>query len=448
MEEGYEVMCDTMVALGNAAANGKTLFAKNSDREPNEAQALVYFPRAVHPAGSKVACTYRELPQVRETNAVLLSQPFWIWGAEMGANDKGVVIGNEAVFTKVPYDKGPGLIGMDFLRLALERGDTAETAMQVIIELLEEYGQGGNCGHTHPLFYHNSFLLADSEAAWVLETAGRHWAAEKVREVRTISNIITIGSEWDLASDQLVDFARKKGWCKRGQEFDFGRCYSDLIFSHFADGRSRHKRSCALLEARKGSLTVQDMMAILRDHGENSGETFTPVKGITGATVCMHAGFGPVRVSQTTGSWVSELDTDTTVHWVTGTSTPCTAVFKPVWMEAGLPDIGPGPAGTYDRESLWWRHEILHREVLRDYVSRLAVFKEERDLLESRFLEEVEFYQNMPLTKKTQFSQACFSDGDRIELEWLNKIKDRSLESHMPVYHALAWKGYNRKAGL
>ncbi len=48
-------------------------------------------------------CTYLDVPQVTHTHAVLLAKPFWIWGAEMGTNDQGVTIGNEAVFTKVPY---------------------------------------------------------------------------------------------------------------------------------------------------------------------------------------------------------------------------------------------------------------------------------------------------------------------------------------------------------
>jgi secernin len=49
----------------------------------------------------------------------------------MGANEHGVTIGNEAVFTKVPHDKQPGLIGMDFLRLALKRLWTAGGGLRV-----------------------------------------------------------------------------------------------------------------------------------------------------------------------------------------------------------------------------------------------------------------------------------------------------------------------------
>ncbi len=148
-------MCDTVVALGGVTADGVTLFGKNSDREPNEAHQLLRVPADEHPAGSTVKCTYLEIPQVEHTYEVLLAKPFWIWGAEMGANEHGVTIGNEAVFTRVPSDQKPGLIGMDFLRLALERSKTAREALTVTTQLLDQYGQGGNCGFQHQLYYHN-----------------------------------------------------------------------------------------------------------------------------------------------------------------------------------------------------------------------------------------------------------------------------------------------------
>ncbi len=34
-------MCDTIVALGNSTVDGSVIFAKNSDRDPNEAQQIV-----------------------------------------------------------------------------------------------------------------------------------------------------------------------------------------------------------------------------------------------------------------------------------------------------------------------------------------------------------------------------------------------------------------------
>jgi len=158
-------MCDTMVALGNSTEDGSILFAKNSDRDVNEAHELLIIPGKKYPEKSKTKCTYIEIPQSKSTNTILLAKPFWIWGCEMGANEHGVVIGNEAVFTKAKVRKEPGLIGMDFIRLALERTKTAFEALKTIIGLLETYGQSGNCSYEHPLYYHNSFLIGDRKEA-------------------------------------------------------------------------------------------------------------------------------------------------------------------------------------------------------------------------------------------------------------------------------------------
>ena len=233
-------MCDTMVALGNSTIDGSVIFAKNSDRDPNEAQNLVFVPAMDHPKNDKLKCTYISIPQVEHTNAVLLSKPFWIWGAEIGANEHGVVIGNEAVFSKVPSNKEPGLIGMDYLRLALERASNSYDAMFIIINLLEKYGQGGNCGYYTPFYYHNSFLIADQKEAWVLETVDKRWIAEKVKDVRSISNAYTIGNEWDLASPDLIDFAISKGFYNNKGEFNFKDSYSDRFFTYFSFSKNRH----------------------------------------------------------------------------------------------------------------------------------------------------------------------------------------------------------------
>lgn len=63
-----------------------------------------------------VQCTYIEIEQAAKTQAVILSKPVWMWGAEMGANGCGVVIGNEAVFTKLEDCEEKKLLGMDLVR--------------------------------------------------------------------------------------------------------------------------------------------------------------------------------------------------------------------------------------------------------------------------------------------------------------------------------------------
>jgi len=439
-------MCDTFVALANATEDGSVIFGKNSDRDANEAHELVIIPHIQHPEGSFEHCTYIDIPQVAETNAVLLAKPFWIWGAEMGANEHNVVIGNEAVFTKVPYGKKPGLIGMDFLRLALERAESARQALDVIVNLLEKYGQSGNCGFAHTLFYHNSFLIADLHEAWVLETAGKHWAAEKVKDIRSISNAITIRSTWDLASEDLVSHAIEKGWCKDRDTFNFSKCYSDLIYTRFSDSHKRQCRTTELLKRHLGKISLNSAMQILRDHGAEAGKDWSPDKGLFGAEVCMHASSGPVRGSQSTGSMISHLKDGKATHWLTGTSAPCSGIFKPVWLDSGLPDLGPAPTGTYDENTLWWRHENLHRELLRDYALRIELYQNERDTLEQEFITEAKKASSSTKTKRFKTSEVCFGKALEATERWVSSIKTAKLSKRRSFIHKLVWDKLDRQA--
>ena len=450
-------MCDTVVAVGDATADGSVILAKNSDREPNEAQVLTHVPRAHHEPGTTVKCTYVEVPQVPETYEVLLSRPFWMWGCEMGANECGVAIGNEAVFTRVPYGKEPGLIGMDFIRLALERAATARQALDVIVELLVTYGQSGNCGFQHKTYYHNSFIIADPGEAWVLETAGRFWAAERVRTVRSISNGLTIGREWDLASPGLVEHAVEKGWCKSRDDFDFARCYSDFLYTRLDGSRPRQRRSTELLEAHAGQVTPETLMAVLRDHGAAAAAdpSWNPGRGMLMDTICVHASLGPTRPSQSTGSMIAHLAPDLSTCWVTGTSAPCTGIFKPVYLGgAGLPDRGPDPAGTADPESLWWTHERLHRAVIRDYAARLPVYRDERDALEATFLDEAagiagEYrradgaQRALPLAA---FTRCCFERAAAATARWTEDVSSAPVQRRSPRLFSMAWSRFNSQS--
>ena len=371
-------MCDTIAVV----ASDCVWLAKNSDREPGEAQTVEHVERARHAAGARLRTTYLELDQARDTNEVVLSRPAWMWGAEMGANEHGLAIGNEAVFTRVAVER-TGLLGMDMLRLALERCSTADEALELIAWMLDRHGQGGAAGYRSKGFrYHNAFVIADPEGAWLLETAGRWWAAARVRGARTTSNVLTIGKDATRIGPGTIEAARRLGRLRRGDDFDFRHAFGDPVMAWLGAGDVR--RACTLNGARAlADPSVASIARALRDHAGRS-----PSEGARMIAPCAHASWLPTRASgQTTGTMVSRLARAASTHWLTGTSAPCISVLKPAPLGQGRIDFGPAPrASGFDAESLFWRSERLHRVVLRDYDRRRATFDAERASLEARAL--------------------------------------------------------------
>ncbi len=393
-------MCDTVVVVGDDGV----LFAKNSDRDANEGQGLEWHPAADHEAGSSLACTGIEVPQVARTHAVLLSRPFWMWGAEMGANEHGVVIGNEAVFTNQP-ESDTGLLGMDLLRLALERASSAPEAVSVMIDLLERHGQGGGCGHEDRTFtYHNSFLVADRSRAVVLETAGAQWATEEVAHgARSISNGLTIAG--------------------------FADDYSDTLRTRVSS--CRHRRAITQ-ERAEHVVAPESLMTLLRDHGPGrSGPRYSWLNGGMAAP-CMHGG-GMVANSQSTASWVADLR-DGDRHWVTGTAAPCTGLFKPVTV-ADPVDMGPFPADV-DDASRWWRHEHLHRRAVANPDELYPRFTAERDRTELSWLAD------------PPAGAEAFATADDLLDRWTRAVTFDPVPDVRPVWARRYWAKRNQRAGL
>lgn len=438
-------MCDTFIALPPVTDGDAVIFGKNSDREPNEAQILEYRPARSFSASQTVECTYRAIPQVKETLAVLLCRPFWMWGAEMGANEKGVVIGNEAVFTRMPLDKNGGLTGMDLLRLGLERSATAPQALEIITGLLSDYGQGGICGYEDKRFaYHNSFLIADPREGWVLETAGPMWAAIKVTDYYAISNALTIGEEFDAVHPALIDTARQKGWLKTGQTFHFARCYSDWLYTTFSASGQRRDRSLELIRDFKGEMNTAAAIDVLRDHQD---EDYRPDSHILGNRICAHAANKLTRnASQTTGSLVAHLTSQKQTYWATGTAAPCTAVFKPIWLEGEvLPEPGIKPANRFDPDSLWWHHEQLHRRILLNFPERIRHYRAERDRLENLFLQDAN---EISSDSRAEFTRHAFTLAGDLTRQWIENFKDQPAAGRTKWIYRHYWRRQNKTAGI
>jgi secernin len=299
----------------------------------------------------------------------------------MGMNDKGLAIANEAVFTREPV-ASIGLTGMDLLRLALERCDDAQAALALIIELLARHPQGGPMGHRNRRFrYHSAFVLADPNGAWLLETAGLYWAARRLAGRFSTSNLLTITDDFDRIHPDAYVHARTRGWCRSAGDFDFARCFGDPFYRAAAGGELRRACTARGLSRLGSELSATDFATLLTDHAGGH-----PRDGIRMRMTCAHASFWPTRhAGQTTGSMIACLRPASPQAWMTGTSSPCLSVFKPVVLD--VDDLGElGRASAEPSGDLWWRHEALHRLVLANYAGRRASFEDERRALQREAL--------------------------------------------------------------
>lgn len=346
-------MCDTFICPPHLSATGNWIFGKNSDREPNEIQLSKRYPTRVNLSG-KQQCTFIEVDHVKETFATILSQPIGMWGAEMGINEKGVTIGNEAVFTKISIPKkNTGLTGMDMLRLALESSATARNALEKLKELNEKYGQDANGGYQSDFYYHNSFLIADADEAFVLETAGKFWAVEYVKTFRAISNGLSIGKTYDEIHPEAIYFARKKSWISTGEDFDFAKAFSAYWMPRLANCQLRRT---TVEKHQKEKFGISDAFRTLRTHDDT--ETYFSPHRATTASVCMHAS-GLFSPQQTTASMVVEIRKEQPhTVWLTGSAAPCLSVFTPFYFDSDI---------FFDEKEHWLKWEQWHRKAIHDY---------------------------------------------------------------------------------
>jgi hypothetical protein len=276
-------VCDLLCALPGST-DGPTLFAKNSDRPPDERQAFELHPRRTEP----VTCaTYVELAALPgETLAVFGSRPIWGWGLEQGVNEAGVAAGNATIYTtRDPRSAPDGLTGMDLVRLVLERCPTAAEGVALIERLLHDVGQGGSGHQGERRPYWSSFLLADPAAAYVVETSGNEMAVDEVADVRATSNRTTI------------------------PRFDASHRHPRQPVEDLVDPRLRASEACLA----QRPVTVAALQAHLASHEG----------GADGWTVCMHVD-GPEHREATTAAMVAELPAASSpaVHHLTGS--PCT----------------------------------------------------------------------------------------------------------------------------
>jgi secernin len=429
-------MCDSWLATRGATSTQQVIFAKNSDRPVFDCQPLVFYPRKTRKSANKVRLEYVDVPQAETTYGTLGSSPYWCWGYEEGINEHSVVIGNEAIFTKSFREaalaqkegRGPGsgLLGMDLVRLALERSRSASEAVERLGTLIELYGQFGSGvpkqGHAEP------------DEGWILETAGKRWVAKRVAEgCVSISNQPSIREEWDLGSHDIRHHAIEKGWWPRDQKnrFDFARAFIDETVPRQVS-HVRAMRARQLLGDKEGQITPGWMMRIARDHYEGTflGGPYFDAADPDLHTLCMHASSADFTWGNTASSCVAVLpkaDGALPVFWWTP-GPPCNGCYVPFFVHGGgLPEIVT-KAGTFGKrviaptdveedafapDSYWWLFRRLTDKVNGDPVKSIpGYYPRNNQIVRARFDELEHSFAQQVVTVLDEAAERREKEGD------------------------------------
>ncbi|TET65535.1 MAG: hypothetical protein E3J56_15545 [Candidatus Aminicenantes bacterium] len=225
-------------------------------------------------------------------------------------NEHQLAIGETTFGGRRELRNPDGLLHYFFMmRLALQRAKTAREAIKVMTELVEEYGYASSG---------ESFSIADTNEAWIMEMIGpgpggkgAHWVALRIPDgyISAHANMSRIGEfplndpENCMYSKNVISFAEEKGYYykKSGKPFSFRYAYdpsspSNLrtcaarVWSMFRRSAPSQNFSPDFQRGVKGTkpyplwikpdkkLSLQDVMAIMRDHYE--GTEFDMTKGL------------------------------------------------------------------------------------------------------------------------------------------------------------------------
>jgi len=313
---GRAVACTNLMVTKGASSDGSTFITYAADSHTRYGQ-LRYCAAADHEPGEMLRLyNYGSLRFQIE-----IPQPAHTYQVVGFINEHQLAIGETTWGGIAPLDKG-NAEGIDYgnlIYVALQRARNCREAIRVMHELVSTYGyaDGGE-----------SFSLADPDEVWLFEITskgaekGAVWVARRVPEgyicghanqarittfpwengKRKSGKSISskhIGKIFDkdvecVYSDDVASFARKNGWFSgKDEDFSFADTYNPLTFSGLrgcearvyamfnrcADGMKRYEQFAMgdkdaerlpLWVKPNRKLTVQDCMALMRDHYEGT----------------------------------------------------------------------------------------------------------------------------------------------------------------------------------
>ena len=318
---------------------------------------------------------------------------------------------------------------------------------------MARYGQGGNCGFEKPFSYHNAFLLADRREAWVLETAGPYWAALKVKDVYTISNRLSIGSDFDRAHPDLVSHALAKGWCRSKADFHFARAYTEPVFTYFSGSAKRQKASRDSLAAAQGRIGVDTMLGVLRSHRPAYASQAYQTASVS--SVCMHAGF--LFGDQTTGCYVARIGkgpggekaypegVSQDFYWISGGGPSCLSLMKPYVLDEAA-RLAFAEDEQEEAMAAWRRREEIHRLVLENRI-HASTFQADRDRLEASFFNRAQALAGKKAAREAwvDLANQALVEEEALLASFIDRAQSKKAKIRGNPYFRHYWKGMNAR---
>jgi hypothetical protein len=280
-----------------------------------------------------------------------------------GVNEKGVAVrdvwaqNKDEIIAMTPNPQ-TGLQYSDLARVVMERASTAREGVELIGQLIAEYGYADYGGNSH--------LIADADEGWVVwEMSGgeKLWAAERLGAdvVRVLYPGYIEDFPFDFAnstdymgSPNIVSFAVEKGWWNPNstEPFNIWKAYGTASGNYTArDGGYKYMSQAALENATlaMAPVTEQDLISRVRDYRIADDE----------------AGYGQIV------SLHRDMDPDLIRIWVAPTGT-VTAPFNPWWLgvKSVPPEYGQHRYLTADAASTFLDRDFQYQEAT-DFAGRI-----------------------------------------------------------------------------
>ncbi|WP_163863985.1 dipeptidase [Myxococcus eversor] len=465
--------CTSMLVNKGATADGATLMTYAADAHELYGE-LYYTPARRHAEGAwrdiiewDTGKHLGRIPEAPVTYSVVGNM-----------NEHQLSIGESTFSGRKELEAPAGIVDYgSLIYIALERSKTAREAISVMTKLVAEHGYASTG---------ESFSIADPKEAWLLEMIGKGegqkgavWVARKLPEghITAHANQSRIeqfplnDSDNVLYSPDVISFAREKGWFKGAdKDFSFAETYNPLDFGgqrfsearvwsifrraapsknfgpEYADGSAPAKRLPLWVKPDK-KLSVQDVMALMRDHFDNTPLDMS--KDVGAGPYALPYRWRPmtwevdgkkyvheraISTQQTGFSFVAQMRGSMPapiggVLWF-GVDDTSMTVYTP--MYAGIRQVprnfaqGVASRGAFSWDSSFWVFNWVSNQAYSRWSDMSVDVRKEQGALEGQFLADqadiektaLEHYKRSPEEARQYLTTYSVQQGEKVHARW------------------------------